>query len=71
MFLSSDAPKGTLGQLALCSRADVERVVATRFQARDAMETVALLRARGFRARRLEDGFPESRAASLPTAEAA
>lgn len=31
-------------------------------------EAVALLRARGFEARRLEDGFPEWRAAGLPVA---
>jgi rhodanese-related sulfurtransferase/DNA-binding transcriptional ArsR family regulator len=31
-------------------------------------EAVAALRARGFRARRLEDGFPEWRAAGLPVA---
>lgn len=31
-----------------------------------AFEAVALLRARGFRVRRLEDGFPEWRAAGLP-----
>jgi ArsR family transcriptional regulator len=29
-------------------------------------EAVAALRARGFKARRLEDGFPEWRAAGLP-----
>jgi ArsR family transcriptional regulator len=29
-------------------------------------EAVALLRAHGFRARRLEDGFPEWKAAGLP-----
>ena len=33
-----------------------------------AFEAVALLRARGFEARRLEDGFPEWRAAGLPVA---
>lgn len=33
-----------------------------------APQAVALLRARGFRARRLEAGFPEWRAAGLPTA---
>jgi ArsR family transcriptional regulator len=32
-----------------------------------ALEAVALLRKRGFRVRRLEDGFPEWRAAGLPT----
>lgn len=32
-------------------------------------EAVALLRARGFKARRLEDGLPEWRAAGLPVAE--
>ena len=31
-------------------------------------EAVAALRARGFKARRLEDGFPEWRAAGLPVA---
>jgi ArsR family transcriptional regulator len=30
-------------------------------------EAVAALRARGFNARRLEDGLPEWRAAGLPT----
>ena len=33
-----------------------------------AFEAVALLRARGFEARRLEDGFPEWRAAGMPVA---
>ena len=33
-----------------------------------AVEAVAALRARGFKARRLEDGFPEWRAAGLPVA---
>ena len=33
-------------------------------------EAVALLRARGFKVRRLEDGFPEWRAAGLPCATA-
>lgn len=33
-----------------------------------AFEAVALLRARGFQARRLEDGFPEWRAAGMPVA---
>ena len=33
-------------------------------------EAVATLRARGFKARRLEDGFPEWRAASLPVESA-
>ncbi|MGJ0532824.1 ArsR/SmtB family transcription factor [Methylocystis sp.] len=32
-------------------------------------EAVAVLRARGFKARRLEDGFPEWRSAKLPIAE--
>jgi ArsR family transcriptional regulator len=31
-----------------------------------AFEAVALLRDRGFRVRRLEDGFPERNAAGLP-----
>jgi ArsR family transcriptional regulator len=31
-----------------------------------AFEVVALLRERGFKARRLEDGFPEWKAAGLP-----
>jgi rhodanese-related sulfurtransferase len=31
-------------------------------------EAVAMLRGRGFKARRLEDGFPEWRAAGLPVA---
>ncbi len=31
-----------------------------------ALEAVALLRRRGFRARRLQDGFPEWKAAGLP-----
>ena len=30
-------------------------------------EVVAMLRRRGFRVRRLEDGLPEWKAASLPT----
>jgi ArsR family transcriptional regulator len=33
-----------------------------------APQALALLRARGFRARRLEDGLPEWRAAGLPIA---
>ena len=36
-----------------------------------AFEAVALLRANGFRVRRLEDGFPEWKAAGLPVKEAA
>lgn len=36
-----------------------------------AFEAVALLRANGFRVRRLEDGFPEWKAAGLPVEEAA